>query len=92
VTAEAPSRPNGAGQRGKPIPPRTVIVAFWRIVVLLNLGVLAVALGILLVAFRGDLARGGAIATIGAITLAYAYRRYRRRPTGEREVSKPRAS
>lgn len=89
VTDDPPPRAAVGDRRGEAAPPRAVVVAFWRIVLLLNVGVFAVALGVMLVVFRGEFTRGGAIAVIGVLTLAYAVVRYRRRPTGERELSNP---
>jgi hypothetical protein len=52
--------------------------AFWTLVGLCNAGLLALSLGVMLVAFEGDLARGGPVAALGALLLLAGYRRYRR--------------
>lgn len=53
--------------------------AFWTIVVLANVGLFAASLGALLLVFRGQVAAGGASLLVGAVALALAVRRYRRR-------------
>ena len=52
--------------------------AFWIVVLLLNVGIFAVSLGLLLAAFRGQYRIGAALALVGAHALARAYHRYRR--------------
>lgn len=52
--------------------------AFWTLVGVFNAGLLALALGVMLVGFRGWYVRGGALAGFGALALAYGYWRYRR--------------
>ncbi|MFB6124518.1 MAG: hypothetical protein ABEJ59_01000 [Halanaeroarchaeum sp.] len=52
---------------------------FVTIVVLLNLGILAVSVAVMLVVFRGQLQRGAVLFLAGATVLAIAYRRYRSR-------------
>lgn len=53
---------------------------FWRLVLVLDVGLLAVALGAMFVYFRGNWERGLALAGFGVAVLAYGavqYRRYR---------------
>lgn len=58
------------------VPPE-VLKAFWAIVLVVNGAVLAFALGVLIIAFWGDLERGLLLLAGGAILSAFAYRRYR---------------
>lgn len=55
-----------------------VRTAFWSLVVLLNLSIGALAVGLMLVGFRGQWGTGGAIALVGAAGLVVAVVRYRR--------------
>lgn len=50
---------------------------FWVVVAVVNVGVLAAALGAMLVAFRGDWGRGGPLLLVGGLLLARAYQRVR---------------
>lgn len=52
--------------------------AFWGLVATLNLGLFAVALGLLIVGFRGQYQQGGAVALLGIAALAYAGYKYRK--------------
>lgn len=52
---------------------------FWSLVATLNLGVFAVSLGLLLVAFRGQWAAGGGVFLLGVGALAWVWHRYRHR-------------
>jgi hypothetical protein len=52
--------------------------AFWSLVATINLGVFAASLGLMLIGFRGELVRGGAVFLLGVASLAYAGVKYRR--------------
>lgn len=51
--------------------------AFLRLVVVFNAAVLALALGLMLIGFRGAWLRGGGLVVVGGGGLAYGYWRYR---------------
>lgn len=57
--------------------PEEVSRRFWSLVVVLNLGLLASALGLMLVAFRGQLLVGGLSFGLGVGTLGYGVVKYR---------------
>ena len=57
--------------------PKELFRAFWGLVALFNVGLFGLALGALLVAFRGDVLVGGALLGIGAVTTGYGLHRYR---------------
>lgn len=59
--------------------------AFWGLVATINLGLFALALGLMLIGFRGQLHRGGAVALLGAVTLGYAGYKYRRVRSRQRD-------
>jgi hypothetical protein len=50
---------------------------FWLLVVVFDVALLAVSVGAMLVAFRGDLDTGGSLAGAGVVLFAYGYYRYR---------------
>lgn len=50
---------------------------FWKLVATFNLALFALALGPMLVVFRGEFAQGGAVFLLGAAFFVYGYRRYR---------------
>lgn len=50
---------------------------FWTLVATINLGVLAVSLGLMLVGFRGRWTVGGAAFLLGVGVLAWSWYRYR---------------
>ena len=53
---------------------------FWRLVVVVDVALLALALGPMFIYFRGDWETGGPLVALGAVALAYGvavYRRYR---------------
>lgn len=52
---------------------------FWAIVVLLNLGIFAVSLGVMIAAFRGQYRDAALLVGGGVVVLISAYRRYRTR-------------
>lgn len=51
--------------------------AFWIVVLLLNVGIFAGSLGLLLAAFRGQYRLGAVLALVGTLAFAHAYHRYR---------------
>jgi hypothetical protein len=51
--------------------------AFWKLVAVLNLALFALALGPMLVVFRGQWQAGGLVTFVGAMALFVAVRRYR---------------
>jgi hypothetical protein len=54
------------------VPPE-VARMFWRIVIVVNIGVLAVSLGLMIIYFRGQWPIGGSAIALGLGTLAYGY-------------------
>lgn len=58
--------------------PDEVLKTFWALVLVLNAAVLAVSLGLLLLAFEGDSTRGGALIVTGLVLFGFAWYRYRR--------------
>lgn len=60
-------------------PPLPVRKRFWSIVVLLNLGLFAVSLGVMLAGFRGQYEYGAMFVGGGLVVLYSAYRRYQSR-------------
>jgi hypothetical protein len=57
--------------------PEGLFRAFWGLVATINLGLFAASLGLMLVAFRGQLREGGAVFLLGVAALAYAGWKYR---------------
>jgi hypothetical protein len=56
--------------------------AFWKLVAIFNLALFATSLGLMLIAFRGELVRGGGVFLLGAVTFVYGYVLYqRKKPT-----------
>jgi hypothetical protein len=51
---------------------------FWLLVVLLNIGLFAASLGVMLLYFRGQVQFGGGLFVVGVAALTYSYGRYRR--------------
>ena len=62
-----------------PSPPEPVRRRFWAIVLLLNAGILAVSLGVMLAGFRGQYRDAVLLIGGGLVVLYGAYRRYRTR-------------
>lgn len=56
---------------------------FWSLVATINLGLFAASLGLMLVAFRGQWTTGGGVFILGAISLVYAWWKYRNRSTSD---------
>lgn len=57
--------------------PRYVWLAFWKVAALVNAGVLAVAVGAMLIGFEGRLEVGGGAVVAGLAVLGYAAVQYR---------------
>lgn len=53
--------------------PADLRFTFWRVVILVNVGLLGVSLGAMFVYFEGDWRLGGGALAVGALTLGYAY-------------------
>ena len=51
---------------------------FWKLVATFNVALFALALGPMLIVFRGELVNGGAVFLLGAGFFAYGYQRYRK--------------
>lgn len=51
--------------------------AFWSVVAMVNVGLLAVSLGAMLVGFRGAWETGVPLVGVGVVAFAWAYYRYR---------------
>ena len=71
------STPEVEGLLGPPGTPRELLVGFWVIVILANIGLFAVSLGAMLLFFRGAFEVGGALLVVGLVALGRAYWRYR---------------
>lgn len=56
--------------------PTELLTAFWSLVVLFNVGLLATSLGAMLVWFRGDLTYGGGLLAVGLLALAHGSYKY----------------
>jgi len=69
--------------------PQEVSRRFWSLVVVFNLGLLATALGLLLVGFRGELLAGGASLGLGVGALVYGVVKYR---ASRRAIARDRSS
>ncbi|WP_211290174.1 DUF7322 domain-containing protein [Natrinema ejinorense] len=63
--------------------PDEILQTFWVLVVVLNAAVLLVSLGLLILAFEGNLTRGGPLVGGGLVLLGLAGRRYRRFQAGD---------
>ncbi|MFC6767969.1 DUF7322 domain-containing protein [Natrinema soli] len=58
--------------------PDDVLQTFWTLVLVINAAVLILSLGLLVLAFEGDLTRGGVLVVAGLVLFGLAGRRYRR--------------
>lgn len=58
--------------------PKELWRAFWGLVAVFNVAIFALALGPLLVVFRGEVVYGGIITGIGIVSFLYGVYRYRR--------------
>lgn len=68
--------------------PEELLRAFWTLVVLFNVGLLATSLGVLVVVFQGRLYLGGGLLVAGLLALtrgSYRYYRFDRKSIGEEE-------
>ncbi|WP_049996635.1 DUF7322 domain-containing protein [Halococcus sediminicola] len=59
------------------VPPELARV-FWNVVLAANIGLFAVALGLMVGVFQGQWRLGGGAIALGAVALLLGYRRYRR--------------
>lgn len=55
-----------------------LVRTFWGLVATVNVGMFAVAIGLMLVGFRGQVRLGGAVLAVGVVTLTVAWVTYRR--------------
>ncbi|MFB6164058.1 MAG: hypothetical protein ABEJ31_02770 [Haloarculaceae archaeon] len=58
--------------------PRDLARSFWKLVAIFNVALFAASLGPMLIVFRGEWGRGGAVFALGVATFVYGYWRYRR--------------
>jgi len=58
--------------------PDHLVRQFWKLVAIFNLALFALALGPMLIVFRGQLENGGAVFALGVAAFLYGYVRYRR--------------
>lgn len=70
---EAPEAPDLADRDVDPV----VEGAFWTLVVVFNVGLIAFSVGVMLVVFQGRTAFGGQVTLAGAVILGYGLYRYR---------------
>lgn len=92
IGPDAPSAPETPGpDPPKPPTPDTaesevdpeLFRAFWKLVVIFNLALFALALGPMLIFFRGDWGSGLPVFVIGVSSFVYGYLRYKQHaPTG----------
>jgi hypothetical protein len=71
---EVPTAPDPSGNEV----PDGLAKDFWKLVATLNVALFALALGPMLVFFRGELVNGGAVFLLGAAFFFYGYQRYRK--------------
>lgn len=62
--------------------PRALRRAFWGLVAVFNVAIFAIALGALLIAFRGQWDLGGSLLASGLVVFGYGVYRYRRYRAG----------
>lgn len=67
----------GENELGTADVPADLRRTFWTLVALFNAALLGVGLGVLVIAFRGRWAAGGAAIAAGLAAFAVGYRRYR---------------
>jgi hypothetical protein len=53
-----------------------VVQTFWIVVIMVDIGLFATSLGVMIIVFRGELQLGGGIFAIGAFALLSGYRHY----------------
>lgn len=70
--------PDVDGGFGPSDAPRELLYAFWSLVLLFNVGLLATSLGAMLIVFRGDWDLGGGLLVVGLLALARGLHRYSR--------------
>lgn len=71
---EVPTVPDPSGNEV----PEGLARDFWKLVATFNVALFALALGPMLVVFRGELVNGGAVFLLGAAFFFYGYQRYRK--------------
>lgn len=64
------------GMLGPSDAPPELVKAFWSLVLLFNVGILATALGLMFIVFRADLTIGGGLLIVGVLTLGVGIYRY----------------
>lgn len=72
-----PSIPEAPDLSDRAVDP-VVAGTFWTLVVVFNVGLVAVSVGVMFVLFQGNLRLGGQLLLGGAIVLAYGVYKYRR--------------
>ncbi len=70
--------PPDEGFLGPADTPKDLLTAFWSLVLLFNIGVLATSLGVLVLVFQGRLRLGGGLLVVGLFALAHGLYRYRK--------------
>ena len=70
--------PQADGMFGPSGTSHELLVGFWSLVVLFNVALFGIAVGLMLVAFRGDVAFGGALLALGVLAAVHGAIRYRR--------------
>lgn len=76
-SVDAPEIPDGSDA------PAGLRRRFWSLVATFNVALLAVALGVMFIGFRGRWRDGGLAVVLGLALFAFGYRRYRRYTNGE---------
>lgn len=69
--------PEVDGMLGPIDAPSELLVGFWSLVVLFNVGLFGLAVGPMLLFFRGDWMFGGALTALGLLATAHGVHRYR---------------
>lgn len=68
--------PPGGGVFGPEDTPTELLSAFWKLVVLFNVGILAASLGVLFLVFEGEFYVGGGLLAVGLLALVWGAYRY----------------
>ena len=79
---------SGEGDMGFDVDPE-ISRTFWRLVVVFDVALFAMAVGPMFIYFRGDWATGGPLIALGAVSFVYGvlvYRRFRRGRDAEAEA------
>ena len=69
--------PDVDGVLGPTDAPRELLVGFWSLVILFNLGLFGLSLGAMLIWFRGSWDVGGALLVLGLLATVHGIHRYR---------------